>query len=148
MVLAQLVEHWIPLKPRKHFSGLLCDRLNRNHNCEDHIFISVRILCWTSNSTEDWASSVGFLVQVLVYGHFRVGVFACSKLEHEKYHEIPFSQNISYEQSWQNDSSPFKLICFVLDVRRLFTFHSFFRYNQFDKRYTLAFHLTQACKSG
>ena len=23
----------IPLKPRKHFSGLLCDCLNRNHNC-------------------------------------------------------------------------------------------------------------------
>ena len=22
----------IPLKPRKHFSGLLCDCLNRNHN--------------------------------------------------------------------------------------------------------------------
>ena len=30
----------IPLKPRKHFSGLLCDCLNRNHNCDDHIFIS------------------------------------------------------------------------------------------------------------
>ena len=28
------------LKPRKHFSGLLCDCLNRNHNCDDHIFIS------------------------------------------------------------------------------------------------------------
>ena len=27
----------IPLKPRKHFSGLLCDCLNRNHNCDDHI---------------------------------------------------------------------------------------------------------------
>ena len=30
----------IPLKPRKHFSGLIYDCLNRNHNCDDHIFIS------------------------------------------------------------------------------------------------------------
>jgi len=29
-----------PLKPRKHFLGLLCDCLNRNHNSDDHIFIS------------------------------------------------------------------------------------------------------------
>ena len=34
----------IPLKPRKHFSGLLCDCLNRNHNCYDHIFISITIV--------------------------------------------------------------------------------------------------------
>ena len=29
-----------PLKPRTHFSGLLCDCLNHNRNCNDHIFIS------------------------------------------------------------------------------------------------------------
>ena len=31
---------WIPLKRRKHFSGLICDCFNRNHNCDDHIFTS------------------------------------------------------------------------------------------------------------
>ena len=31
-------------KPRKHFSGLICDCLNRSHNCNDHIFIS---FVWT-----------------------------------------------------------------------------------------------------
>ena len=30
----------IPLKPRKHFLGLLCYCLNCNRNCDDHIFIS------------------------------------------------------------------------------------------------------------
>ena len=27
----------------KHFSGLLCDCVNRNHNCDDHISISVKL---------------------------------------------------------------------------------------------------------
>ena len=31
----------IPTKPRKHFWGLICDCLNRNHYCDDHIFISL-----------------------------------------------------------------------------------------------------------
>ena len=32
---------------RKHFSGLPCDCLNRNHNCDDHIFISFVCLQFT-----------------------------------------------------------------------------------------------------
>ena len=31
----------------KHFSGLICDCLNRNHNCDDHIFISFVCLQFT-----------------------------------------------------------------------------------------------------
>ena len=30
--------------PRKHFLGLIYDCLNRNHNCNDHIFISYVIV--------------------------------------------------------------------------------------------------------
>ena len=55
--IAQLVEHcnanaelWvrIPLKPPKHFLGLLCDCLNRNHSCDDHIPISCIFTCFPS----------------------------------------------------------------------------------------------------
>ena len=34
----------IPLKPRKHFSGLICECLNRDHNCDDHIFTLFHII--------------------------------------------------------------------------------------------------------
>ena len=38
--LTQRPQVLIPLKPRRHFSGLICDCLNRNHNCHDHILTS------------------------------------------------------------------------------------------------------------
>ena len=51
--IAQLVEHCSanaeamglsPVEARKHFSGLICDCLNRNHDCDYHIFISSPII--------------------------------------------------------------------------------------------------------
>ena len=41
----------IPLKPWEHFWGLLCDCLNRNHNCDDHIFNSLVVVFDTKRRT-------------------------------------------------------------------------------------------------
>ena len=33
----------LPLKPRKHFFGLNCDCLNRKHNFDDHILVTLTV---------------------------------------------------------------------------------------------------------
>ena len=47
------------LKPRKHFSGLICDCLNRSQNCDDHIFISILI--------EKWVIIAGHLLLKIIF---------------------------------------------------------------------------------
>ena len=43
----------ILLKPWKHFLGLICDCLNPNYNCDDHIFTSLIIIVFYSDLATD-----------------------------------------------------------------------------------------------